>query len=73
MDRDLVLLFNLGEEIYNYCTAPIEQCSNLASAHEGGNTLAYNPEKKFTMIVFTNSNLGDEFARALEVFLWGLE
>ncbi|MEM9549480.1 MAG: serine hydrolase domain-containing protein, partial [Bacteroidota bacterium] len=30
---------------------------------------AYNPQKKYAYIVFTNSNLGDEFIRALEEFL----
>lgn len=30
---------------------------------------AYNPEQKFAYIIFTNSNLGDEFIRALEQFL----
>ena len=30
---------------------------------------AYNPDKKYAYIVFTNSNLGDEFIRALEQFL----
>lgn len=43
-------------------------------AHGGNNgdydsKFAYNPEKKFAYIVFTNSNLGDEFIRAFEEFL----
>ena len=31
---------------------------------------SYNKDKKLGYIVFTNSNLGDEFVRALEVFLF---
>ncbi len=43
-------------------------------AHGGNNgdydsKFAYNPDKKFAYIVFTNSNLGDEFIRAFEEFL----
>ena len=46
----------------------------LLVAHGGNNgdfdcKYAYNPEKKYGYIVFTNSNLGDEFVRALEEFL----
>lgn len=43
-------------------------------AHGGNNgdfdsKFGYNPDKKFAYIAFANSNLGDEFIRALEVFL----
>ncbi len=43
-------------------------------AHGGNNgdydsKFAYNSEKKYAYIVFTNSNLGDEFIRAFEQFL----
>ena len=43
-------------------------------AHGGNNgdydsKFAYNPDKKYAYIVFTNSNLGDEFVRAFEEFL----
>ena len=43
-------------------------------AHGGNNgdfdcKFAYNPDKKYAYIVFTNSNLGDEFIRAFENFL----
>ncbi len=45
-------------------------------AHGGNNgdydcKFAYNPDKKYGYIVFTNSNLGDEFVRALEQYLLG--
>lgn len=43
-------------------------------AHGGNNgdydcKFAFNPDHKISYLIFTNSNLGDEFARALEVFL----
>ncbi|MEM9648425.1 MAG: serine hydrolase domain-containing protein, partial [Bacteroidota bacterium] len=43
-------------------------------AHGGNNgdydcKFIYSPEQKFGFIVFTNSNLGDEFTRAFEEFL----
>ncbi len=42
--RELVLLYNLGEEIFNYCTANFESCSNIAFNGMHENTLAYNQD-----------------------------
>ncbi|MEM9648085.1 MAG: C45 family peptidase [Bacteroidota bacterium] len=44
LDRDLVLLFNLGEEIYNFCTSNYESCSNMAYRGTDKNILAYNQD-----------------------------
>ncbi|MEM9051180.1 MAG: C45 family autoproteolytic acyltransferase/hydrolase, partial [Bacteroidota bacterium] len=44
LDRELVLAFNLGEEIYNFCTANFESCSNLGVSTEEVNYLAYNQD-----------------------------
>lgn len=44
LDRNLVLYYNLGEEIFNFCTANFESCSNIAFRGEKGNILAYNQD-----------------------------
>ncbi|WP_165614850.1 C45 family autoproteolytic acyltransferase/hydolase [Flagellimonas flava] len=44
LDRDLVLLFNLGEEIYNFCTSNYESCSNMAYRGTDKNILVYNQD-----------------------------
>ncbi len=44
LDRDLVLYFNLGEEIYNFCLANFESCSNIAFQGKNENALAYNQD-----------------------------
>ncbi|GEM_PF-4674831 len=44
LDRDLVLAYNLGEEIYNFCTANFERCSNIAYSKNGEHHLAYNQD-----------------------------
>jgi len=53
----------------------VQTTSNGKLIAHGGNNgdydskFAYDPDKKFAYIVFTNSNLGDEFIQALELFL----
>ncbi len=44
LDRDLVLYFNLGEEIFNFCTTNVESCSNIAFQGNDIRTLAYNQD-----------------------------
>lgn len=44
LDRKLLLCYNLGEEIYSYCTANFEQCSNIAISGKTRNTMAYNQD-----------------------------
>ena len=41
LNRDLLLFYNLGEEIFNYCTANIESCSNIAHKNKAETALAY--------------------------------
>lgn len=53
----------------------VQTTSNGKLIGHGGNNgdydskFMYNPNKKFAYIVFTNSNLGDEFIRAFEKYL----
>lgn len=44
VDRDLVLVFNLGEEIYSFCNRPIESCSNIAGQNDTEVLLSYNQD-----------------------------
>ncbi len=44
LNRNLVLCYNLGEEIYNYINIPTERCSNLAVSKPDGNILFYNQD-----------------------------
>ena len=44
LDRELVLYFNLGEEIFNFCTSNFESCSNIAFQEDHGAVLAYNQD-----------------------------
>ncbi len=42
--RELLLCYNLGEEIYNFCKTKFEACSNMAYLGERENILAYNQD-----------------------------
>lgn len=44
MDRKRVLIYNLGEEIYNFCTAHFESCSNISFSGNGIQAMAYNQD-----------------------------
>lgn len=44
LDRDLVLFYNLGEEIFNFCKAHFESCSNIAYDGKSKNVLSYNQD-----------------------------
>ena len=44
VDWKLLMAFNLGEEIYNFCNRPIESCSSIGIHTEAANTLAYNQD-----------------------------
>lgn len=44
VDYELLLAYNLGEEIYNYCNQPFESCSSLAKENPEENILAYNQD-----------------------------
>ena len=44
IDLDLLIAYNLGEEIFNFCTANFESCSNIAYSRNGNNILVYNQD-----------------------------
>ncbi|NAS14151.1 C45 family autoproteolytic acyltransferase/hydolase [Poritiphilus flavus] len=44
LDRDLILCYNLGEEIYNFITAGFESCSTIAYQGNSENFVAYNQD-----------------------------
>lgn len=44
IERKLLLAYNVGEEIFNYCTANFESCSNIAFQREQGSYVAYNQD-----------------------------
>lgn len=44
IDRSLLLAYNLGEEIYSFCTANFENCSTIAFKGASDNTISYNQD-----------------------------